>query len=603
MKKIIAIFENVKYIFKMVGRADKKRVVLSFTFSIWHMLVDLVFGSLLLRFIINCYQNSVPFYYILIILGILLIFQICYSWFSNFYNHKFLPASNEKISYYVLKRIFVNSISIELCSYDNPEFYNNYIKACDEIPRVIYVFDSCVNLLSSVFLAVSLIVVMVNINCWIVVLAFMSVIISALIWQKLNRKNYDCDMAVIAPNKKKDYVNRVFFLKEYSKEIKISNISRVLFRQLDDSIHQIIEVRKEYGKSLTFYKSILVFITDILFFFIAIIYGAFLCVVKKMILVGDFAYIVTSLSKLESAIQNIGNLINDIFRSKLYIDNLRTFIDSVPNNEKFELIDNKNNAFLLNLEHVYFQYNGNHKYILNDISFNIEMGKKIAIIGANGAGKSTLIKLLMGLYHPTQGQILFNGKPIDLYDKLEYRRLFSCVFQDFQVFGLSIGENILCREVKEEDQSNIEEALKASGLYNDLKLKGYTINSILTKEFDEKGIVLSGGQLQKLALARAFASNGKIIILDEPSSAMDPVSEFELFRDIRTISKDKTLIYITHKLATAISADEILFFENGKIIERGNHEELMCLKGKYAHMFLDQKSQYNRIEGTENEIN
>ena len=230
--------------------------------------------------------------------------------------------------------------------------------------------------------------------------------------------------------------------------------------------------------------------------------------------------------------------------------------------------------------------------MIDDISFTIKGGQTAAIVGHNGAGKSTLVKLLMRLYEPTSGKIYLNDRKIDAYRLSAYRDCFSTVFQDFKVFSLTVGENILMRRTDEGDVELLAESLRQSGMADsDLKFP-YGYDTMMTREFDDEGVSLSGGQAQKIALSRLYAKNAPIAILDEPSSALDPIAEYELFENMRRICEGRTVIFISHRLSSAISADIIFMMEHGRIIERGNHESLMRQNGKYAEMFRKQAEKY-----------
>ena len=194
------------------------------------------------------------------------------------------------------------------------------------------------------------------------------------------------------------------------------------------------------------------------------------------------------------------------------------------------------------------------------------------------------------LYDPIQGQIKYNGCPIKEYDLKEYRKQFAVVSQDFKVFALSVRDNILAG--RNGSDSDVYKAIDAAGLRNKINTKENGIDSILTKEFDENGIVLSGGEYQKLAIARAFLQGFQIAVFDEPSSALDPVSEYNLFKEMLTICKDKTLIFISHRLSSTVFADRIFVFDNEKIEEAGTHDELYAKKGKYYKMFCAQAKRY-----------
>ena len=214
-------------------------------------------------------------------------------------------------------------------------------------------------------------------------------------------------------------------------------------------------------------------------------------------------------------------------------------------------------------------------------------------MGYNGAGKSTLVKLIMGLYDVTEGEIRISGENIQKFEAKEYHRHFGTVFQDLQVFALSIAENVLMRKPQNDDERKlVEKALEKAHFGERLKSLPNGIDTMVSKEFDEDGVVLSGGETQKIAIARIFAQNPDIVILDEPSSALDPIAEYNMYKNMMEIEEDKTVIFISHRLSSARVADKIYMMENGTIVEEGTHDELMTLNGKYAEMFNLQAQNY-----------
>ena len=222
----------------------------------------------------------------------------------------------------------------------------------------------------------------------------------------------------------------------------------------------------------------------------------------------------------------------------------------------------------------------------------LRRGEKIAIVGYNGAGKSTLISLIMRFYTPDGGAVIYNGKNVSEYDIHSYRKRIGAVFQDYRIFAATVAENVLADEFTENDELRVKEALRKATF--DIKLSEMKngINTMLTHEFDENGTNLSGGAAQKIAISRIFSGDHDIIIMDEPSASLDPIAEYELNRQISDFAKDKTVIFISHRLSTTRRADRIYMLENGYITKQGNHDELMNLGGKYAEMFTAQAENY-----------
>ena len=228
---------------------------------------------------------------------------------------------------------------------------------------------------------------------------------------------------------------------------------------------------------------------------------------------------------------------------------------------------------------------------MKNISFKIKTGERLAIVGYNGAGKSTLIKLICRLYTPTDGRILYNGIDISTLNYAEYSRLLSVIFQDYNIYSMSVKENIVLNG--NANELEIENAVEKSGLSDKLLTLPYGINTQLGKDFDENGIEFSGGEAQKLSCARAYYKNTDIIIMDEPTASLDPISEQQLFKRFNEIIGKKTAIYITHRLASVKFCDHIAVLMNGELVEYGTHRELMQQKNVYYDMFSKQSNYYN----------
>jgi ABC-type multidrug transport system fused ATPase/permease subunit len=236
---------------------------------------------------------------------------------------------------------------------------------------------------------------------------------------------------------------------------------------------------------------------------------------------------------------------------------------------------------------------------LRNLSFKIKKGEKIAIVGNNGAGKTTLVKLLSALYQPSGGSIKINGKNIAEYNRDEYYTLISPVFQDIYLFPVSIAQNIALCEESDINNDKLSQAIRFAGLQEKIESLPDGYNTPLIKSVVDNAIELSGGEKQKLALARALYKNGLMLILDEPTATLDPIAENEIYLKYNEFSKDKTSIFISHRLASTRFCDRIFFLDDGNIAETGSHDELMAQKGKYAEIFSIQSHYYR--EGAANE--
>lgn len=258
--------------------------------------------------------------------------------------------------------------------------------------------------------------------------------------------------------------------------------------------------------------------------------------------------------------------------------------------EKRAFCEGGDNEYEIEFRDVSFRYPGSDNYALSHINLKFDVGKRLAVVGRNGSGKTTFIKLLCRLYDPTEGEILLNGINIKKYDYEEYMRIFSVVFQDFKLFSFSLGQNVAAGV--DYDRERAESCLEKAGFGEGLKAMPEGLETCLYKDYEGDGVEISGGEAQKIALARALYKNAPFIILDEPTAALDPVAEYEIYSKFGEIASDKTTIYISHRLSSCRFCDEIAVFDEGKIIQRGSHEELVSDPTGTYHALWHAQAQY-----------
>ena len=314
--------------------------------------------------------------------------------------------------------------------------------------------------------------------------------------------------------------------------------------------------------------------------------------VLQVLSYGAVVGLINGVNNLQKNIFNVAEQFPKFYQYSIYIDKFKKFmnyeckiLDSIAGKD----VPSQNPV--IEMRNVSFTYEGCEKATLKDINLTISPGEKIALVGYNGAGKSTLIKLIMRLYDVSQGKIIVNDEDIREYRLSKYRNMFGVVFQDYKVFAVNLAENVEM-DIFDGDNQKVEEALLKSGFEKKLNELSDGIFTPLTQEFSKKGVSLSGGELQKIAISRVFAKECNIVVLDEPSSALDPISEYEINKSMLNAAENKTVIFISHRLSTTMLADKIYMLENGRIVEAGNHKALMKLNGKYAQMFNMQAEKY-----------
>lgn len=323
-------------------------------------------------------------------------------------------------------------------------------------------------------------------------------------------------------------------------------------------------------------------------------------VIGDKLAIDNFVLCFSAVTAFTGTISSIINQISSLNSTSLLTCDLRDFFDYPEKRKRDEIteIKNENITHGIKIENLSFSYAGAQKSTISNLSCTIAPGEKIAIVGLNGAGKTTLIKLLMGLYTPTSGDIFVDEINIDNYEKSDYYKLFSAVFQDHKLMPISIVETVSCTEANLADRNRVIECLKMADLYDKISTLPNGVDTLINRQINESGIELSGGECQKLLLARALYKNASILILDEPTAAMDPISENILYNKYNDLFKNKTAIFISHRLSSTRFCDRIFLMKDGHFIEIGTHDELISMNGEYKRLYEIQ-SQHYRSKGEE----
>lgn len=486
-----------------------------------------------------------------------------------------------------LQKVMFNKIkNLDVACYENAEFYNKYVRAMNEIDnRYFQIVETIMQLFAGFMSVLSISILISTLSPLYILFAIFLVTSNIVKGYFSNKHQYLLDKENTQYQRERAYVKRIFYLEQYIKELKLYqsyNLFVSIYEKATDKI--IININKHYKNivKIDMYSMLSNVIITVLMVYI-------LCndVLKGSVSVSDFMILFTSVNNLSTNLSGLFSIIPKLGIHSLYINNILEVLNfkSIINDSNNRIMDNEDfrNICFRNVNFSYDQYS---KDVLKNISLEIQLGKKIAIVGRNGSGKSTFIKLLLRLYDPQSGIIEINNKKYTDLNINTLRANFSVMFQEHNLYSLTIAENILMVPIECKEQEDLVwESLKFSGLYDKVKKLEDGINTIVTKEFDNKGIYFSGGEKQLLSIARAYASSRSVFVFDEPTSSLDAIFEKELFSKLKKIGEDKTVIFITHKLYTTIDADVIYFFEDGSIIESGTHEELINLKGKYYNMF------------------
>lgn len=589
---------NNLYILKQIHIASRGRIFFELSSIILNTVSNILLDVYMFKYIINGIQKGLDFKRLVGFILIITAFHIFTATVVDYFWEKFAPVSNQKIYSHIQKNLFEKASSVEFACFEDPDFYDKYVKAISEANnRTQQVLGSLGDIVYFIFNAFATSFIIFTIDPVLIVFALIPFMVSILFGKRLNKVRYNYNMEMQEKSRKRDYVKRVFYLADYAKEMRLTNINRVMFKKFYEAIKELKGVIKEYGLKVALLDYLFIAVNDIIVFLGAILYSAYKTLVSKSMLYGDCVVVINGINNVAWSLRNMADVFIQFQNHSLYIDNLRYFLEYKPAiDENREGLDPPDNC-LLTLKDVSFKYAGQEDYSLKNINFTIKQGEKIALVGHNGAGKTTLVKLLMRLYDVTEGEIQLNGRPIKEYKLKGYRNLFSVVFQDFKVFAVSVLENILLKaDITKEEKNRAVSGMKDAGIYDKVMSleKGY--ETVLTKEFDENGAVLSGGETQKIAISRVFARDCPIAILDEPSSALDPLAEYAMYEAMMNACRDKAVIFISHRLSSAVLADRVYLMEKGEIIESGTHRELLEKGGKYADMWSKQAEKYRKKE-------
>lgn len=506
-----------------------------------------------------------------------------------FCDKRLWPVLKLKLGRALHAELFLKAQKADLRCYDDARFYTNFIWTVQEAEKHVY---TAVGNMGSVLLhalaCMGVIAIMMEIDPFLLVITAASMVCQFLFRLLKTKIDFHRELNLRSLVKKYEYISRVFYMPDYAKELRMSRVDRLLTEEFDGCISQMDNVYKKLQIRLTVLEVgeqiCNVFLTNMLLIFFLV----YEILIAGSASIGDLSVSIAAVGKLNSMYNGLLGSLSQFVQSGMFADKLRTFLDTrqtvtSPENP----VELPVSPTDIELRDVSFRYDGGG-WVLRHVNMKISAKSKVAIVGYNGAGKSTLVKLLMRFYDPTGGEILLNGKNIKDYDVDEYRRSFGTLFQDFQIYAASLGENVKMGLPESEDETAIKGALVMAGIEESLRDPSIQ----LLREYDNSGRSVSGGEAQKIAISRAFLKNPHTYILDEPSSALDPISEYDLNRTLFELSKDKTVLFISHRLSTTRMAEQIYMMEQGRIIEEGNHEELLAKGGRYAEMFEKQAKKY-----------
>ncbi len=585
-----SMLSNILFFLRLMFKLSPGLVIGDILCGILRVLPPRLISVLGIKYIIDTVTEGKDLhrivYAVLAIAGVLIFANVANLLYREFYWN----MEKERLYKKLNATLYEKAHSLDLESYDDPNFYNNFILTIESSSENIQGLLGLIqHYIGNVITLITIASVILTIDpiCLVIILA------SILIFMPLSTKIGKLQMGRRIDNTKfhrrSDYFQRIFYLQDYAKEVRMNGIRPLLLERYNDAANDVIRNQDKYWKKIaSCYAVQQVGVQALGFMFILPLYLGYCVLVKHTLSAGDFVATFNGANSIAMSLNFLTVWAAAVFseRAKM-IEKYREFLKTDFKIKDGEKVASKTEPKTITLKNMSFTYPGNSEPTLKNINLEIKPYEKIALVGYNGAGKTTLTNLLLRLYDVTEGEILIDGENIKDVTIDSHRDRFSAVFQDFQTFACSVGENVALSD--ETDSEKVLEALSHSGFSKPLK---NGTDTELLREFDDEGIMLSGGESQKVAIARAFYKDCPYVILDEPSANLDPIAEYKLNEAMKEASNQKTVIFISHRLSTTIVADKIYVMENGEIIESGSHEELMNKNGTYAKMFTLQAEKY-----------
>lgn len=596
-KPMYSVFDNMKFIFSNIWRWDKKVLIFSFLQIPVIVLLPML-GIYMSKYVVELVtENSSAER---LVLNILLITAAMFALnLLNTFTSASIDSRSYKNRFRYLEMLMMKSLDLDYDISENPDTETKLSKAFNSVGGdnggTQQIITYAINIVSNLIGIISYAAIIFGLSPIIIVLLSITTVTNYYVYRLMNKWEYRNRDHWSKIDRKINYIiNRAG---EFSraKDMRLYNITN-WFTDLFDSV---VKARMVWSKK----QKVRVYGIDILSALLNLIRdgAAYAILIYKMVNDGlpisDFVLYFGMIAGFSGWLNGFVNEINRIHSTSLIICDMREYLAIKDNSNRGEGVELPTETCEIEFKDVSFKYLNNEKNTLDNISFKINKGEKIAIVGLNGAGKTTMVKLLCGLYRPTEGEVIVDGHSISEYNRDEYYSLFSVVFQDIHLLPVSIAKNIAFD--KNFDEYKLNKTLELSGFMKKVNSLPNGIHNKLLKNMYKDATDLSGGEKQKLGLSRALYKDGKIIVLDEPTAALDPIAENEMYLKYNELTAGRTAVYISHRLSSTRFCDRIFFLDNGKIVEVGSHDELMKKKGKYAEMF-DLQSHYYK-ENIENE--
>lgn len=561
--------------------------------AIRHNLINFLEQTICVFMVLDAIEHHRSIWIVVEVVALFLVLDFAAAFISNNYEQKvklkYLPIAQQSLK----NKLYEKAKDVDIANYDNPKFYNDYCMVISEADKAVERAEQLVRMIfGSITVLICYGVFFVTQDVVSVLFVLASFVLRTIFSNLENKLRYKLRLKEIPIVHKRDYIRRVFYLKDYAKELRLNKaVVKDYHRKFDEVQNELYDLQKGVALKRFLLKFTAKYLTsDFLLDIVYVLYLIIRAAVYRVISYSQVVVLYNSAAGLRRGFSMLTDLGPFAVETSLYMERIRTFLDcesTLANEGKQKLPEGPATLQCRNLS---FGYDRNH-LILENVNIQLNPGERVALVGYNGAGKSTLIKLILRLYDPMEGGIYLNGIDIREFDLKEYRDYIGVVFQDFQIYATTVEKNVAMDEGAPRDD-RLMDALRASGFAGKLECLPNGADTQITKEFDDDGTELSGGEEQKLAVARTFYREAGLMLLDEPSSALDPIAEYELNCTMDHMAADRSVIYISHRLSTTRNADRIYVMQAGRIVEEGTHGELLIKQGIYAAMWNAQAGKY-----------